>query len=118
MPDPLQTGKTNLNVTDIFDQLMTKTGYACLEAEENDRGRKPAGQLVEFKSVIADYENSAEEPTIDEFMEQLALTAEVNNYHEEDASVTMMTMHSIRVWSSGCVYARHGRRPVPGKPRV
>lgn len=89
--------KDNLNVTDIFDQLMTRTGYMpALEAERTTEAESRLDNLMEFKSVIADYENSAEEPTIDEFMEQLALTAEVDNYHEEDASVTMMTMHSAK----------------------
>ena len=51
---------------------------------------------MEFKSVIADYEKSTENSSIDEFMAQLALAAEVDNYDDGQASCTMMTMHSAK----------------------
>jgi DNA helicase-2/ATP-dependent DNA helicase PcrA len=51
---------------------------------------------MEFKSVIADYEKSTEDSSIDEFMVQLALTAEVDNYDDGQTSCAMMTMHSAK----------------------
>ena len=52
--------------------------------------------LMEFKSVIYDYENGAENPTIEDFMETLTLAAEVDNYDETQDAVTLMTMHSAK----------------------
>ena len=46
--------------------------------------------------VIYDYEKDAENPTVEEFMEQLTLAAEVDNYDEDQDTVTLMTMHSAK----------------------
>lgn len=89
--------RENLDVSDIFDELLVKTGY--LKSLENDKTLESESRienLMEFKSVIADYEKSTENSSIDEFMAQLALAAEVDNYDDGQASCTMMTMHSAK----------------------
>lgn len=89
--------KDNLKVSDIYDTLLVKSGY--LKALEDSNTVEAEGRLdnlMEFKSVITDYEQNAETPTIEEFMEQLALTAEVDNYDESQETVTLMTMHSAK----------------------
>lgn len=52
--------------------------------------------LMEFKSVIYDYEDEAENPTIEEFMEKITLMAEVDNHDESQDAVVLMTMHSAK----------------------
>ena len=57
--------------------------------------------LMDFKTVITDYEtsfgpDSDEKPTLDGFMEQLTLAAEVDAYDETQPTVTLMTMHSAK----------------------
>ena len=52
--------------------------------------------LLEFKSVIYDYEEETENPTIEEFMEKITLMAEVDNHDESVDAVVLMTMHSAK----------------------
>ena len=89
--------RENLNVSDIFNELLDRTGY--LKSLEDDRTVESESRienLMEFKSVIAEYEKGAENPSIEEFMSQLTLAAEVDNYDEGQASCTLMTMHSAK----------------------
>ncbi|OLR55671.1 ATP-binding protein [Hornefia porci] len=89
--------RTNLKVSDIYDLLLTKTGYLpALEETGTVESEGRIENLMEFKSVIYDYEKGTENPSIEEFMEQLTLAAEVDNYDEHQDTVTLMTMHSAK----------------------
>ena len=89
--------KENLRVSDLYDNLMVKTGY--LKALEDANTVEAEGRienLLEFKSVIFDYEHETQEPTIEEFMEKIALMADVDNHNEDEDAVVLMTMHSAK----------------------
>ena len=89
--------RANLKVSDIYDRLLTKTGYLpALEETGTVESEGRIENLMEFKSVIYDYEKGTENPSIEEFMEQLTLAAEVDNYDEHQDTVTLMTMHSAK----------------------
>ena len=60
--------RENLRVSDIYDNLLVKTGYLkALEEAHAVEAEARIENLMEFKSVIYDYENSAENPTIEDF---------------------------------------------------
>ena len=93
--------KDNLRVSDIYDQLLVNTGY--MKALEDANTLEAEGRienLMEFKSVIYDYEETAkenmEETSIEEFMEKITLMAEVDNHDETQDAVVLMTMHSAK----------------------
>ena len=52
--------------------------------------------LMEFKSVIYDYEKDDMQLSLAEFMERIALLAEVDNHDENENAVVLMTMHSAK----------------------
>ena len=87
----------NLRVSDIYDNLLVKTGYMkALEDANTVEAEGRIENLMEFKSVIYDYEDEAENPTIEEFMEKITLMAEVDNHDESQDAVVLMTMHSAK----------------------
>lgn len=87
----------NLRVSDIYDELLVKTGYIkALEDAGTVEAEGRIENLMEFKSVIADYEKEAENPTLAEFMEKITLMAEVDNHDENTNAVVLMTMHSSK----------------------
>ena len=89
--------RDNLSVTDIYNRILVDTGYLkALEDTNTVEAESRIENIMEFKTVIADYEKDAVTPTIEEFMEQLTLSAEVDNYDEEQETVTLMTMHSAK----------------------
>ncbi|MGN0658645.1 MAG: ATP-dependent helicase [Emergencia sp.] len=89
--------RENLRVSDIYDNLLVKTGYMkALEDADTVEAEGRIENLMEFKSVIYDYEEQAENPTIEEFMEKITLMAEVDNHDESQDAVVLMTMHSAK----------------------
>ena len=89
--------KENLRITDIYDQLLVRTGYlAALEAENTIEAEGRIENLMEFKTVIQDYEAEDQDPSIEGFMEKLALMSDVDNHDENEDAVVLMTMHSAK----------------------
>ena len=89
--------KDNLRVSDIYDGLLVKTGYLKMLEDQNTleaEGR--IENLMEFKSVIYDYEKDDMQLSLAEFMERIALLAEVDNHDENENAVVLMTMHSAK----------------------
>lgn len=89
--------KDNLRISDIYDGLLVKTGYMKMLEDQNTleaEGR--IENLMEFKSVIYDYEKDDAQLSLAEFMERIALLAEVDNHDENENAVVLMTMHSAK----------------------
>ncbi|MCQ2551631.1 MAG: UvrD-helicase domain-containing protein [Clostridia bacterium] len=93
----LQKEKDNLKVSDVYDIILKKSGYMQSLIDENTvEAQSRIENLLEFKSVIYDYEKENPEITIDEFMESVSLIAEVDNHDPSEDAVTLMTLHSAK----------------------
>ena len=89
--------QSNLRVSDIYDGLLVGTGYLkALEEQNNLEAESRIENLMEFKSVIYDYEKDDEQLSLPDFMERIALLAEVDNHDESENAVVLMTMHSAK----------------------
>ena len=93
--------KENLRVSDIYDNLLVRTGY--MKALENENTLEAEGRienLMDFKSFIYDYEEEkakANEPaSLEEFLEKVATDSDADKYDESAGKVTLMTMHSAK----------------------
>lgn len=89
--------KDNLRVSDIYDGLLVKTGYLkSLEQQNTVEAEGRIENLLEFKSVIYNYENENPQLSLAEFMEKIALISEIDNHDTEENAVVLMTMHSAK----------------------
>jgi DNA helicase-2/ATP-dependent DNA helicase PcrA len=93
--------KENLKVSDIYDGLLVRTGYLKdLEQQNTIESETRIENLLEFKSVIYDYEKEKEDAneigSLGEFMESIALMAEVDNHDAGEDAVVLMTLHSAK----------------------
>ena len=89
--------KDTMRISDIYDSLLVKTGYLkALEDQNSLEAESRMENLMEFKSVIYDYETEDPNITLGEFMERIALLAEVDNHNADENAVVLMTMHSAK----------------------
>lgn len=89
--------KENLKVSDIYDGLLVKTGYLkALESQNTVEAESRIENLLEFKSVIYDYEKEDSQLSLASFMERIALMAEIDNHDAKEDAVVLMTMHSAK----------------------
>ena len=89
--------KENLKVSDIYDGLLVRTGYLKnLEQQNTVEAEGRIENLLEFKSVIYDYEKENPQLSLAEFMEKVALMAEIDNHDAGENAVVLMTLHSAK----------------------
>lgn len=93
----LNEEQENLRIIDIYDKLLIGTGY--LQNLEKDNTVESEGRLeniLEFKSVINQYEKEEEETSLPAFLEKISLMAEVDNLDAKEDAVILMTLHSAK----------------------
>jgi DNA helicase-2/ATP-dependent DNA helicase PcrA len=89
--------KENLRVSDIYDVLIERTGYRkALEEQESVEAESRIENLLEFKTVIKEYEKENPLISIAEFMEKIALLSDIDNHDPNEDAVTLMTLHSAK----------------------
>ncbi len=86
----------NLRVSDIYDGLLTGTGYVrALESAATVEADGRLENLLEFKSVILQYEKEGE-LSLAVFLEKIALLSDVDNHKPDEDAVALMTLHSAK----------------------
>lgn len=85
------------DVMQIYEYLLDKTGYlVALQKVGTIESESRIDNLMEFKSVIYEYVNNTDEPSLEEFMEGLALMADVDADDGTGDGVNLMTLHSAK----------------------
>ena len=99
----IHSQQDELRVSDIYDRLLVDSGYlGVLEAIVNEHAEgaiEAEGRvenLLEFKSVMYDAEDEDPQITLAEFLEQVALVADVDNHQPDENAVVFMTLHSAK----------------------
>ena len=124
MLDELGAEQDNMELSDIYDNLIRRTGYlTALEAENTVEADARIENILELRSVIAEFEEKAagsmltdeedefreerdrlredgfdvKEPTLlQSFLERIALLSDIDNRDESEDAVVMMTLHSSK----------------------
>jgi len=93
----LHEEQDNMRISDIYDGLLVRSGYLkMLEDQNTFESESRIENLMEFKSVIFDYEEEDPNITLPEFMERIALLADVDNHDADENAVVLMTLHSAK----------------------
>lgn len=80
---------------ELIRMVMEESGYlAALGDDEEAKNRKE--NLSTLISNAADYEQNADEPTLEGFLEEAALMTDIDNYDGEADTVVMMTIHAAK----------------------
>ncbi len=86
-----------LSVRQLLEQILKDTGYmAGLEEEDTDEARARIENIEELISKAAAYEDSAEEPSLRDFLEQVSLVADIDEVEEGADRVLLMTLHAAK----------------------
>ena len=90
--------KTALPLSELFDKLLELSGYEeMLLADKDDEAKDRISNLYEFKSAIASYEaEHGDDVTLEGFLEEISLIADVDNLDPTADAVTLMTLHSAK----------------------
>ena len=93
----LRTKREFLSVQELLEELIEATGYArTLEAEHTEEARERLENIDELISKVAAYEESTENPTLDGFLQEVSLVADIDSVGDERDCVLLMTLHSAK----------------------
>ena len=82
---------------DLIDHILEDTGYEEeLQQEGEIEAQTRLENIEELINKAAAYEEDSEHPTLDEFLEQVALVADIDNVDDTEDRVTLMTLHSAK----------------------
>lgn len=87
----------DFTIQDLIEGIMEETGYQQeLEAEGEIEAQTRLENIEELVNKAVSYEQDSDHPTLDEFLEQVALVADIDNMDESEDRVTLMTLHSAK----------------------
>ena len=85
------------SVGDLLSETLEETGYTeALQAERTVESQVRLENLEELVGVAREYDATAEEPSVEEFLQQIALFSEQDNLRDEQGLVTLMTLHNAK----------------------
>lgn len=93
----LKTLSTEIKVSQLIDMIIKETGYLQELIDENtEEAQDRIENINELISKAVTYEESAEDPSLAGFLQDVALVADIDSYDENAAKVLLMTIHSAK----------------------
>lgn len=95
--EELKSKKDELIISELIKLVLKKSGYMkALEQENTIEAENRMANLEEFLTVAIEFEEEFAENTLNEFLEGITLSSDLDNMEEEEESVTLMTLHSAK----------------------
>ncbi len=95
--ETMRSKASQLSVEDLLKAVIDETGYVReLEAEESEEALARIGNIDELITKAVTYQETAEEPSLSGFLEEVALVADIDNLQEGSDYVALMTLHSAK----------------------
>ena len=84
-------------LSELLRQVIIQTDYeAYLRDLDDEDGEDRISNVDELVSKITDYEETAEEPTLSGFLEEVALVSDLDDTSDTQDKVLLMTLHSAK----------------------
>ena len=86
-----------LTVAELIKEIVERIGYDDYLQDYDDEGSEDRMENVdELITKAVNYQDAHEEPNLTEFLEEVALIAEIDNVDGSDDRVLLMTLHSAK----------------------
>ena len=86
-----------LPLPEFYEELLLRTGYTAMLTQKDDvESRTRLENVRELKSSLVTYAENNDAPTLNGFLEEIALYTDIEQYDKDADSVVLMTMHSAK----------------------
>lgn len=88
-----------MDVLSLIEKVIKDTGYGEMldkDAEHDPQGESRKENVGEFLSVAKDYMDSNPDGNLQDFLENVALVSDVDDFESSESKVTLMTLHSAK----------------------
>ena len=84
-------------IKDVIEAVLEKTGYREELKEEGEvEAESRLENIEELINKVVSYWESADEPSLSEFLEEVALVADIDSMDESEDRIILMTLHSAK----------------------
>ena len=95
--EELKDKKDSLKISDLVKQTLQKTGYlSSLKNENSVEAESRIQNLDEFLTMAMEFEDEMADNSLEEFLEGITLSTDLDNMEESEETVTLMTLHSAK----------------------
>ena len=95
--EELRAKKDELKISELLTETLRKSGYTkALELENTIEAETRIQNLEELMTVAIEFEEQEAENTLNDFLEGITLSSDIDNLEETDEMVTLMTLHSAK----------------------
>ena len=92
-----ERAESDAPVGELVQELLSETGYIeALEAERTIEAQGRIENLEELVQVAREYDATAEDGSLTQFLEQISLLADADNLRDDEGLVTLMTLHNAK----------------------
>ena len=93
----LQAGLAGRPVAAVVRSVLDESGYeAALKAQKTLESEGRLENLEELAGVAAEYDKRADEPSLDGFLQEISLYADIDKLADTSALITLMTLHNAK----------------------
>ncbi|MBO4266848.1 MAG: DNA helicase PcrA [Lachnospiraceae bacterium] len=86
-----------ITLEQLVDDILERTDYeAMLEESDPDDAQERIENIGELVNKVVAFEEQNDEPTLSQFLEEVALVADIDNVDENADKVMLMTLHSAK----------------------
>lgn len=101
--EELSTMANTLPMDELVNTVFERSGYAML-LQKDEKGEERIANVAELVNGAKHYSETVEEPSFDDYMDNLALVSDIDNYDEDLDAVVLMTMHAAKGLEFPIVY--------------
>ena len=83
-------------VSEVVSEVIERTGYRTMLLAQGMEGLDRLENIQELISNALAYEKESEAPSLSDFLEEISLVADIDNYDKEADAVVLMTIHSAK----------------------
>ena len=95
--EELRAKKDHIKISDLIKETLNKTVYTkALEDEDTTEAETRLENIEEFLTVAMEFEEQMAENSLEEFLEGITLSSDIDNADDQEDSVTLMTLHSAK----------------------
>ncbi|MDX1524330.1 MAG: 3'-5' exonuclease, partial [Anaerolineae bacterium] len=96
MMNMLLKAKSNLSLPELFDLMVARTGYKNFVKDNTPEGDERWENLQELRRVADEFRHLDGEEALSQFLEQVALVADVDSLGEAGSAPALLTLHTAK----------------------
>jgi len=95
MVEGFKTGLTG-SVSELMERVFEETGLRKVLEHGSDKELSALENVAELINAASEYDNSVEEPSLVDYLQQIALFSDTDSYDDSQGSVALMTLHAAK----------------------